>query len=241
MIAIVDYGMGNIRSVEKGFIKVGADVIDVIVTSEPKVISNAAGIVLPGVGAFKDCMKNLDDLRLLDAIIKEIQKGKPYLGICLGLQILFTESEEFGICKGLDVFKGKVVKFRFENTEQQNSRAAEQQNATNSTTQETIALLHCCSTAQKLKIPHMGWNTVKFVRKPPVFDSIKDNSYFYFVHSYYVVPDDKDIIAGVTDYGIEFTSMVWKDNVLATQFHPEKSQELGLRILKGFKDFVHKQ
>jgi glutamine amidotransferase len=220
MIAIVDYGMGNIRSVEKGFIKVGADVI---VTSEPKVISNAAAIVLPGVGAFKDCMKNLDDLRLLDAIIKEIQKGKPYLGICLGLQILFTESEEFGICKGLDVFKGKVVKFAW-SVERQALSVGRTTTDARLTTQ--------------LKIPHMGWNTVKFVRKPPVFDSIKDNSYFYFVHSYYVVPDDKDIIAGVTDYGIEFTSMVWKDNVLAAQFHPEKSQELGLRILKGFKEFV---
>jgi glutamine amidotransferase len=235
MIAIVDYGMGNIRSVEKGFIKVGAEVR---VTSDPKVISDAAGIALPGVGAFKDCMKNLDDLRLLDIIKKEIQKGKPYLGICLGLQILFTESEEFGICKGLNVFKGKVVKFRFENIEQQNSRAAEQQNATNSTTQETIALLHCCSTAQKLKIPHMGWNTVRLTRRPPIFNEIPDNSYFYFVHSYYAVPDSNDIIAGTTDYGIEFTSMVWKDNVLAAQFHPEKSQELGLRILKGFKEFV---
>jgi len=207
MIAIVDYGMGNIRSVEKGFIKAGADVI---VTSEPKVISDAEGIALPGVGAFKDCMKNLNDLRLLDAIIKEIQKGKPYLGICLGLQILFTESEEFGICKGLDVFKGKVVKFKFDTQ----------------------------NTGHGLKIPHMGWNTVKFVRRPSVFDAIEDNSYFYFVHSYYIVPDDKDIIAGTTDYGYEFVSMVWKDNVVATQFHPEKSQELGLRILKGFKDFV---
>lgn len=223
MIAIVDYGMGNIRSVEKGFIKVGADVI---VTSEPKVISNAKGIVLPGVGAFKDCMKNLDDLRLLDAIIKEIQKGKPYLGICLGLQILFTESEEFGICKGLNVLKGKVVRFAW-SVEREALSIGRTMTDTRLTTQ--------------LKIPHMGWNTVKLVRKPPVFDAIEDNSYFYFVHSYYVVPEDKDIIAGATDYGIEFTSMVWKDNVLATQFHPEKSQKLGLKILKGFKDFVYER
>jgi glutamine amidotransferase len=205
MIAIVDYGMGNIRSVEKGFIKIGADVW---ITSDPKVIADAKGIVLPGVGAFRDCMKNLDNLKLLDFIVKEIQKGKPYLGICLGLQILFTESEEFGICKGLDVFKGKVLKFKFEVTQ------------------------------QLLKIPHMGWNTLKFVRKPPIFDGIPDNSYFYFVHSYYVAPEGKDIVAGTTDYGIEFTSMVWKDNVFATQFHPEKSQELGLKILKGFNEFV---
>ncbi len=208
MIAIVDYGMGNIRSVEKGFAKVGADVR---ITSDPKIIADAKGIVLPGVGAFRDCMKNLDNLKLLDSIVKEIQKGKPYLGICLGLQILFTESEEFGICKGLDVFNGKVVKFRFEGNQ------------------------------QLLKIPHMGWNTVKLVRKPPIFDGIQDNSYFYFVHSFYVVPEDEGIVAGRTEYGIEFTSMVWKDNVFATQFHPEKSQELGLKILKGFKEFVTAQ
>ncbi len=207
MIAIVDYGMGNIRSVEKGFIKAGADVR---ITADPKVIADAKGIVLPGVGAFKDCMKNLDKLNLLDSIVKEIRKGKPYLGICLGLQILFTESEEFGICKGLDVFKGKVLKFKFD-------------------TQKTV---------HDLKIPHMGWNTVKLLKRPPIFDGIQDNSYFYFVHSYYVVPEDKDIVAGTTDYGIEFTSMVWKDNVFATQFHPEKSQELGLKILRGFKEFV---
>ncbi|HAK89192.1 MAG: imidazole glycerol phosphate synthase, glutamine amidotransferase subunit [Nitrospirae bacterium GWC2_46_6] len=209
MIAIVDYGMGNIRSVEKGFAKVGADVK---ITSDPKVIADAEGIVLPGVGAFRDCMKNLDNLKLLDSIVKEIRKGKPYLGICLGLQILFTESEEFGVCKGLDVFNGKVVKFRFEKKERQD-----------------------------LKIPHMGWNTVKLVRRPPIFGGIPDNSYFYFVHSFYVVPAERAIAAGTTDYGIEFTSMVWKDNVFATQFHPEKSQELGLTILKGFKEFVTAQ
>lgn len=212
MIAIVDYGMGNIRSVEKGFIKVGADVK---IASDPKVIADAKGIVLPGVGAFRDCMKNLDNLKLLDSIAKEIQKGKPYLGICLGLQILFTESEEFGICKGLDVFGGRVVKFDFQNSKFE------------------------IRNSDLLKIPHMGWNTVRFVKKPPIFDGIQDNSYFYFVHSYYVAPEDKDIVAGTTDYGIEFTSMVWRDNIFATQFHPEKSQELGLKILKGFKEFVH--
>lgn len=208
MIAIVDYGMGNIRSVEKGFIKVGADIK---VTSDPKIVDDAEGIVLPGVGAFKDCMKNLDNLNLLDSIVRCIKKGKPYLGICLGLQILFSESEEFGICKGLNVFGGKVVKFKFS----------------------------AQGTVQGLKIPHMGWNMVKLIRRPPIFNEIADNSYFYFVHSYYVVPDDETIIAGTTDYGIEFTSMVWKDNIFATQFHPEKSQELGLKILKGFSEFVH--
>ncbi|MFA5353263.1 MAG: imidazole glycerol phosphate synthase subunit HisH [Thermodesulfovibrionales bacterium] len=208
MIAIVDYGMGNIRSVEKGFQKVGADVK---VTADPAVIADAKGVVLPGVGAFRDCMKNLDDLRLLETIVKEIGKGKPYLGICLGLQILFSESEEFGLCKGLDLLKGKVVKFDFEKTE-----------------------------TSALKIPHMGWNTVNLRREPPIFAGIPDRSYFYFVHSFYVVPEEQGIIAGTTDYGTEFTSMVWKDNIFATQFHPEKSQDLGLKILKGFSEFVAK-
>jgi len=201
MIVVVDYGMGNLRSVEKGFLKVGADVR---VTSDPEVVDNADAVVLPGVGAFRDCMRNLGEMSLIEPVIRAIQKGKPYLGICLGLQILFTESEEFGVSKGLNIFKGKVVKFPENN----------------------------------LKVPHMGWNTVKIVRKPPVLRNIEDENFFYFVHSYYVVPADKDLTATTTEYGITFTSMVWKENIFATQFHPEKSQELGLRILKGFKDFV---
>ncbi|HXW69760.1 MAG TPA: imidazole glycerol phosphate synthase subunit HisH [Dissulfurispiraceae bacterium] len=209
MIAIVDYGMGNIRSVEKGFVKIGADVR---ITADPKVIADAKGIVLPGVGAFKDCMRNLDDLRLLDCIVKEIAKGKPYLGICLGLQILFTESEEFGFCKGMDVFRGEVVKFSFDMNRDTETGA--------------------------MKIPHMGWNTARMLKNPPIFAGIPDNSYFYFVHSYYVVPEDEGIIASRTAYGVDFVSMVWKDNIFATQFHPEKSQELGLKILKGFDGFV---
>lgn len=211
MIAIVDYGMGNIRSVEKAFIKVGADVR---ITANPRVISDAKGVVLPGVGAFKDCMRNLDNLRLLESITKEIGKGKPYLGICLGLQILFSESEEFGLCKGMDVFGGKVVKFRFD-AAQGEGRGV-------------------------MKIPHMGWNTARLLRKPPIFEGIRDSAYFYFVHSYYVVPADEDIVAARTDYGIDFVSMVWKDNVFATQFHPEKSQETGLKILKGFDGLVRR-
>lgn len=203
MIAIVDYGMGNLRSVEKGFLKVG---VDARIVSDPASIDNAHGVVLPGVGAFMDCIKNLTDMRLTESIIKAIKQGKPYLGICLGLQVLFTESEEFGICKGLDVLKGKVIRFP----------------------------------KGELKVPHMGWNTLEIKRRPPIFDGIKDREYFYFVHSFYVVPDDEEIIAATTDYGINFTSMVWKDNIFAMQFHPEKSQEVGLRILRGFGDFVRK-
>jgi glutamine amidotransferase len=200
MIAIIDYGMGNLRSVEKGFLKVG---VDAKVVTDPRSVNDAEAIVLPGVGAFRDCMKNLDQMKLIEPILKSVRNGKPYLGICLGLQMLFTESEEFGVYKGLDVLKGKVVRFQVD-----------------------------------LKVPHMGWNTVKLLKKPPIFDDIKDESYFYFVHSYYVAPDDQGIIAGTTDYGITFTSMVRKDNIIATQFHPEKSRETGLKILKNFGDFV---
>jgi glutamine amidotransferase len=203
MIAIVDYGMGNLRSVEKGFLKVG---VDARIVSDKKSIDDAAGIVLPGVGAFRDCIRNLSDANLTDAIVRAVEKGKPFLGICLGLQVLFSESEEFGTCKGLDLFRGKVVRFP----------------------------------EGDLKVPHMGWNNVRIVRRPPVFDGIPDDGYFYFVHSFYVVPEDRSIVATTTEYGSEFTSMVWKDSVFATQFHPEKSQELGLKILKGFGEFVRR-
>ena len=202
MIAIVDYGMGNLRSVEKGFLKVG---VDARVVREPQAVDDADAVVLPGVGAFRDCIRNLAQTSMTESIMRSIQKGKPYLGICLGLQVLFTESEEFGIYKGLDVFKGRVVRFQID-----------------------------------LKVPHMGWNNVKILRRPPIFDGIQDESFFYFVHSYYVVPDDTAAVSTTTDYGITFTSMVWKDNIFATQFHPEKSQESGLRILKNFGDFVRK-
>lgn len=202
MIAIIDYGMGNLRSVEKGFQKVG---IDARVVTDSVTIDNAQALVLPGVGAFRDCMRNLERMSLTEPVVRSIRKGKPFLGICLGLQVLFTESEEFGLCKGLDLLPGRVVKFR-----------------------------------TGLKVPHMGWNNVKVLRKPPIFEGIPDDSFFYFVHSFYVVPRDNDMIAASTDYGVTFTSMVWKDNIVATQFHPEKSQEAGLRVLKNFGEFVEK-
>lgn len=201
MIAIIDYGMGNLRSVEKGFLKVGADVK---VTNSPREVQRAGAVVLPGVGAFRDCMQELTKLDLIDAVADAITAGKPYLGICLGLQILFSESEEFGRCRGMDIFRGKVV--RFENG--------------------------------GLKIPQMGWNQINIQKNNPLFHDIPDKSYFYFVHSYYVVPEERSIVATTTDYGIEFTSSVWKDNVFAVQFHPEKSQTLGLRLLRNFSDIV---
>lgn len=203
MIAIVDYGMGNLKSVYKAFRKVG---IEAVVTSKPSEVDNASAIILPGVGAFRDCMQNLEGLGMPETIARSIEKGKPYLGICLGLQILFNESTEFGASKGLGILSGKVVRFA----------------------------------SDDLKIPHMGWNAVSLRKQPPIFDGIGDNNYFYFVHSYYVVPENESVIAGTTDYGTEFTSMVWKDNIMATQFHPEKSQNLGLQIFTNFGEFVKK-
>jgi glutamine amidotransferase len=211
MIAIIDYGMGNLRSVEKGFHKVG---VNATVTNNLEVIDKANGIVLPGVGAFRDCMKELTNLKLIDAIVGAVEKGKPYLGICLGLQILFSESEEFGKCSGLDIFKGKVKKFQVPSSKPQGVEPA------------------------TFKVPHMGWNEIKIQRKNPLLNGISDKTYFYFVHSYYVVPEDKSIISTTTGYGLDFTSMIWKDNIFAVQFHPEKSQTAGLRLLENFGKLV---
>jgi len=199
MIAIIDYGMGNLRSVQKGFERMGREAV---VTRDPRTILDASKVVLPGVGAFPDCMRNLDELGLIEPVKKSIASGKPFLGICFGLQLLFTESEEFGFSKGLDIIKGRVVRFNIQDP--------------------------------TFKIPHMGWNTLRIKRRPPALADVPDNSHFYFVHSFYVVPEDAGVIATTTDYGIEFVSSVWKDNVFACQFHPEKSQALGLSILKRF-------
>ena len=196
MIAVIDYGMGNLRSVQKGFEKVG---FDAVVTSDIKTIESASKIVLPGVGAFTDCMNNLEDRGLVEPVIRAIEKGKPFLGICLGLQLLFEESEEFGSRKGLGLIKGKVK--RFPNSD--------------------------------LKVPHMGWNSIKKVKDTPLLADLSDDSYLYFVHSYYVLPEE-DVTATTTDYGMKFTSSIVKDNMFACQFHPEKSQADGLKILKAF-------
>lgn len=204
MIAVIDYGMGNLRSVAKALEKAGAK--NVCVTSEPQAISSCDKIVLPGVGAMAEAMAELRRLDLIKAIKDNIFR-KPFLGICLGLQLLFETSEEGGAVEGLGVFKGKVLKFGL-----------------------------------NLKVPHMGWNSIKVIsRKSQVISKecsilrdIPDNSYFYFCHSYYVVPEDKSIIATTTDYGTEFVSSICKNNLFACQFHPEKSQALGLKILKNF-------
>ena len=205
MIAIIDYGMGNLRSVQKGFEKVGAEAL---VTADPKKVLEADRVVLPGVGAFRDCMRNLEQAGFVEPILKVIADGRPFLGICVGMQLLFTDSVEFGLYRGLNVIPGHVLRF------------PDQMNAA----------------GERLPVPQMGWNQLCFKRRPPAFDGITDNSNVYFVHSFYVKPDDESVIATTTDYGIEFCSSVWKDNIVATQFHPEKSQDVGLRILKNFAE-----
>jgi imidazole glycerol-phosphate synthase subunit HisH len=203
MIAIIDYGMGNLRSVQKGFEKVG---FEAVVTADPKVVLEAERIVLPGVGAFRDCIRNLETGGFVEPILKVIRQGRPFLGICLGLQLLFTESEEFGQHKGLNVIPGRVVRFPEGMTEG----------------------------GESLKVPHMGWNQLSFKRRPAALEGLEAGTNVYFVHSYYVKPDDEAVIATTTTYGVEFCSSIWKDNIVATQFHPEKSQEKGLAILRQF-------
>jgi glutamine amidotransferase len=205
LIAIIDYGMGNLRSVQKGFEAVGSEAI---ITSDSQKILSAKSVVLPGVGAFKACMDNLEQFSLIDTVKKSIQSGKPFLGICLGLQLLFSQAEEFGLVSGLDILKGKVVGFENERTKSDASNL--------------------------LKIPHMGWNNVEVKPSYPLFKSIPNRSYFYFVHSYYVVPEDEATVATTTNYGIDFVSGIHHENIHAFQFHPEKSQQLGLAVLRNF-------
>jgi len=198
MIVIVDYGMGNLRSVQKGFEKVGAPAV---VSRDRQAVAKAARLVLPGVGAFPECMRNLDRFGLVEPVLEVIGSGRPFLGICLGLQLLFDESEEFGPCEGLKVLRGRV-------------RAFERN--------------------MGLKIPHMGWNQVWVSKEVPIFRGIDDGSYFYFVHSYYVDPEDQADVAAQSEYGIRFTCAIQRENVFALQFHPEKSQDMGLQILRNF-------
>jgi len=202
MIAIIDYGMGNLRSVQKGLERTGGEAV---VTRDVGQIESARGVVLPGVGAFSACMENLGKFGLIEPIRTVIRTKKPFLGICLGFQLLFSESEEFGPQKGLDLFSGKVVGFQ---------------------------------TGKELKVPHMGWNCLDKKIQSPFLEGISTGDYVYFVHSFYVVPDDRSIIATTTDYGGSFVSSIATESLFACQFHPEKSQELGLRILANFGRFV---
>lgn len=197
MIAILDYGVGNLFSVEKALVKLGAKAL---VTSNIADIVQADRIVLPGVGAFGDCMENLERSGLIPAIHAAIASGKPFLGICLGLQIMFERSEENPGVKGLGIFKGNVKKI----------------------------------IAPGCKIPHMGWNCLQFGAASPMFHHLPENPYVYFVHSYHAVPEDEGIITAFTDYGGKVAAAVGSGNVQAMQFHPEKSGDVGLAILKNF-------
>jgi glutamine amidotransferase len=202
MIAIVDYEMGNVRSVQKAFDRLGHAAE---VTPDPERIRRAEGVVLPGVGAFGDCMANLVKGELRDPVIEVIQGGKPFLGICVGLQLLFSWSEEFGRREGLGVVPGRVLRFDPKTP-----------------------------SGESLKVPHIGWNEVRWRQRVGIFEDLPEPCYLYFVHSYYVVPDDPAWIAGTSEYGAPFTAAIARDNVWGVQFHPEKSQTLGLSILARF-------
>lgn len=204
MIALIDYGSGNLRSVEKALRKVGAQVQ---VVTQPQQIRQAQAVVLPGVGAFDDCMTALQKQELRDALKNFIALGRPFLGICVGYQALFEKSDEFNSCaRGLEIFRGKVGRF---------------------------------SDGSGLKIPQIGWNQIDLVRENcPLYRGISSGSYVYFVHSFFPQPVDAAITATRTTYGETFASSIWKNNVFATQFHPEKSQAVGLQILKNFVDLA---
>ena len=203
MITIVDYGMGNLRSVQKAFEHLG---YSAEVTDDARKVEKAARLVLPGVGAFGDCIVNLQQGGFVEAIHAHIDSGRPFLGICLGLQVLFSSSEEFGAHTGLNIIPGRVEQFSTSMREN----------------------------GEFLKIPHMGWNQIEIQRGCPLLRGVENGSYVYFVHSYRVVPDAEDVILTTTDYGVRFCSSIWHENVMATQFHPEKSQAVGLQILKNF-------
>ncbi|MDD4908116.1 MAG: imidazole glycerol phosphate synthase subunit HisH [Candidatus Omnitrophica bacterium] len=196
MVAIIDYGMGNIHSVRKAIESCGGKVA---IVDNAQGLESAKKVILPGVGAFDDAMEELNKRKLTSAILSAVKAGKPLLGICLGMQLLFTASEE-GKQKGLGIFKGKVRLLKGKN----------------------------------IKIPHIGWDQINLRGKCPLLEGIADSSYVYFCHSYYPEPRDKAAVAASTDYGLDFASMVYQGNVFGAQFHPEKSQKVGLRILKNF-------
>jgi len=204
-IAVVDYGMGNLHSVSKK-IERAAPGLEVTVTSDPAVVAAAARVVFPGQGAMPDCMRALDARGLREAVVDAACR-KPFLGICIGLQMLFEKSEE-GDVAVLGVFRGRVLRF------------------------PAAAMID--AKGARLKVPHMGWNRVRQVVAHPLWDGIPDRSWFYFVHSYYVETAEPDLVAGTTEYPFEFTCAVARDNVFATQFHPEKSDAAGLKLLANF-------
>jgi glutamine amidotransferase len=200
-IAVIDYGRGNLRSVAKALEAVGAKVL---VTDRPAEIARASALLLPGVGAFGDAMDALREKRLDKALLASVRSGKPLLGVCVGMQVLFSLGLEFGRHQGLGIFDGTVRRF-----------------------------------TKGVKIPHMGWNQVDLNPSCPLFKGLKGGERFYFVHSYYAQPDDENIVSGRTEYGgKQFVSAVWQDRVFATQFHPEKSQGMGLKVYANYWAFV---
>ncbi len=205
VIALIDYGSGNLRSVHKALLKVGAQVR---IARSPEEMDGAAAVVLPGVGAFDDCIHALEKQNLLEACKTFIKGGRPFLGICVGYQALFEKSEEFNSCAaGLSIFKGKVVRF---------------------------------AETDGLKIPQIGWNQLEITNDAcPLYRGISNGSYVYFVHSFFPKPADLSVVATRTTYGEAFASSIWRDNVFATQFHPEKSQAIGLRLLKNFVELMN--
>jgi imidazole glycerol-phosphate synthase subunit HisH len=199
MIAVIDYGMGNLRSVQKALLRVGGDAV---ITADPSDLARAAKVVLPGVGAFPQAMDRLREAGFVDPLIAVAREGKPLLGICLGLQLFFDVSYEMGEWRGLGILPGKVVRFDFGRS--------------------------------PLRVPHMGWNALKWDRPCPFLAGVPQGSHAYFAHSYYGVAADPAIVLTTTDYGSPFASSFWMGSVLATQFHPEKSQSVGLRMLENF-------
>jgi glutamine amidotransferase len=204
MIAVIDYEIGNLRSVQKALQRVGGDAR--LITT-PAELARADKVVLPGVAAFGDAMGELRSLGLVEPLVRAIREGMPYLGFCLGLQLLFDVSYEDGEHQGLGVIAGKVVRFDFS---------------------EAVAA------GRRLSVPHMGWNQIRKRGESPMLDGLDDGAYVYYAHSYHVVPDDGGVVAATTDYGTEFVSAISMGNVFATQFHPEKSQAVGLKLLENF-------
>ncbi|MTV49027.1 imidazole glycerol phosphate synthase subunit HisH [Heliobacillus mobilis] len=196
MIAIIDYGMGNLRSVQKGLEKVG---YSSYITSDPEAVRKAPAVILPGVGAFADAMENLRQTGMVEPIHEIVAAGKPFMGICLGFQLMFEASEEGGHFEGLSIFPGQVRRL-----------------------------------PPGLKVPHMGWNELTVRRSNPIMEGIETGSEFYFVHSYFVDPGDEELTIATADYGFDFCAVAGRDNVFGAQFHPEKSSDLGLRILRNF-------
>jgi glutamine amidotransferase len=203
MIAIVDYGRGNLWSVQNGFARVG---VQAQISGDPEVLARADAVVFPGVGAFRDCMQNLTACGLDQALRQVIEAGRPVLAICVGMQTLLAESDEFGLTPGLGILEGQVRRFPSD--------------------------MH--REGARLKVPHMGWNQLHLQRDCPLLRGVPDGVYTYFVHSYYAAPLASDVVVATTDYGVEFASVLWRDNLYATQFHPEKSQAWGLHLLRNF-------